>query len=879
MSAVPRLIRWLDEPDGIDLAELGGKGANLARFSQAGFPVPPGFCVAARAYRDFVAAGGLQERIGLRLAELPDLAAVEVAAAEIQAAIERHPIPPAVAEAIGQAYSRLDGGAARVAVRSSATAEDLPEASFAGQQETFLNVRGYEALLHHVRRCWASLWTARAIAYRREHGVADHGLALAVVVQAMVEAEVAGVMFTANPINGRRDEVVINASYGLGEAVVSGLVTPDTFVVRPRQGLIRERTIGHKSVEILYSPIGLVEEHAVGEERAGAASLTDAQVLDLAALGLGVAAHAGRPQDCEWALRDGRAFLLQARPITTLGEPPAYDPRDHWTRAMFVEILPDAPSPAFCSVLVPILGHMLAFTFRSLGQQPPADIPAVAVFCHQPYLNLRYIRAALAGLPDEARERLTERIANPFTAHDQSGADRSLAELRLGWHVLRVVRRLPRALPKIVERYYSRLRPYEALDLARQSDAELCDAVDAIVTEIVPPLIDWDYLLIAALGLVGRLMDRTVDRSGVPSPEAVRGQLHSGMTGNLTMHTNKALWQLARAARSEPAVARAILDGPDEGLLGRLSGLPGGVAFRRALDQFLWTYGHREIRMDIVYPTWGEDPTPVLRFLRAYLAADGAPDPVEQERLLAEQRRRAAAEVESALAGTARGRLIDRRLFRWSLEHTRALAADRDTMHFHWTYAFPILRRLLEELGRRWVAQGLLDRVEDIYCLAIDELPAVVAEPRPLQAEVARSRRAWERDRARTWPHEIRQAEEIYPDDVAVAEPIDGALRGIPGSPGRASGAVRIIRGPEDFGLLRQGEILVAPLTNPTWTPLFAIAGGLVIESGGILSHGAIVAREYGIPAVMGVAGASRTLSTGQQVTVDGTGGLVGIDR
>lgn len=282
--------------------------------------------------------------------------------------------------------------------------------------------------------------------------------------------------------------------------------------------------------------------------------------------------------------------------------------------------------------------------------------------------------------------------------------------------------------------------------------------------------------------------------------------------------------------------------------------------------------------MDIAYPTWGEDPLPVLRFVRTYLAAESAVDPSVQERALADRRRAAAEEIAAALGRTLRGRLALRPIFRWAVGRAEALAKERDTMHFHWTASFPVLRRYLRALGEAWMADGVLDRRSDIYYLKLEELRRLVSEPVPMQEAAARRKDEWERDSKRLWPVEIRAAEEVYHDETGDWELGRESLRGVAGSPGLATGPVRVVSGPEDFGRLAPGDVLVAHLTNPVWTPLFAIAAAIVTDTGGVLSHGAIVAREYGIPAVLGVRGATHALSDGQRVTVDGTRGTVSIE-
>ncbi len=867
-----------DDPAAADINRVGGKGANLSVLTAAGFPVPSGFFITEAAYRDFVATDDLARRVLALIgrAETPD--AVDLLSAEARQLIQAQHMPQPLVDAISGAYTGL-GDDVAVAVRSSATAEDLPEASFAGQQDTYLNVRGLSDLIEHVRRCWASLWTARAVTYRAQHGFDHKSVALAVVVQLMVEPDAAGVLFTANPVTGRRDECVVNSSWGLGESVVSGLVTPDTFVVQPRTGRIKDRTIGHKVVEVAYGAGGHVEERAVEGARCDLPSLTDDQVLRVAELGRRVQAHYSAPQDIEWALCEDELYLLQSRPITTLGPTPEYDERDHWTRAMFVEILPDAPSPVFCSVLEPMLTHMLEFTFSRLGQEPARDTRPIGVFFHQPYLNVRYIRESLSRLPKGTREGLVTRIANPFATEERVAGSSGIAispdSLRLTWRLLGSARHLADELPQVVTSYYEHLDRHRSLDPAELPTSQIVSRLEDIALNILPPLVAYDFLLLATLGFLHRIIDSAIERSAIGSPELARGSLMSGVTGNLTMESNKAIWRLAKTARRSPAVAATIEDGPEEAVLDRLHTTSGGEDFLTELKSFLAKYGHREIRMDIAFPTWGEDPAPVLRFVRAYLASDSSADPAAQERELASKRREVAAEVDRGLGSSAAGRLVWGRAFRWALAKAEALGRERDTMHFHWTAAFPVLRSYLRALGCRWVDASIVDRPSDMYCLTLAEIRHLAEHPTPAQSKAQSSCQAWNRDSSLECPVEIIAGEERYVEAASHWAVGSEVLRGVAGSPGRASGTVRVICGPEDFGKLETGDILVAPITNPVWTPLFAVAGAVVTDSGGILSHGAIVAREYGIPAVMGVQGATSILRDGQIATVDGVAGTV----
>ncbi len=870
-------VVWFDDPRAGDIACAGGKGANLALLTQAGFPVPRGFCVTAASYRLALSSGALPPGALADLEAADSAEAVAAVAARLRRALQRATVPPAVAEAVLDAYRRLGPSPAQVAVRSSATAEDLPEASFAGQQDTFLNLCGEDEVLDPLRRCWASVWTDRAVLYRRENGFDQRAVAAAVVVQEMVAPEAAGILFTAHPVTGRRDQTVINASYGLGEAIVSGLVTPDTFVVEPESGRVVERRIGQKHVELVHGPRGGVAERPVDAKRARRPTLDDEELARLADLGERIEEHFGAPQDVEWALAGGRSFVLQSRPITALGDVPPEAAEGQWTRGMFVEILPDAPCPLFCSILEPVLDHMLRFTFAGMGMRPPPAMRAIAIIHGQPYFSLDFVRAALEPLPDASRERLAARIANPFSDHSAPSGPRgrpSWAEMRMAAHLALAARRLPRQYPQVIAEFYRRVDKAAAADPRAMDDLEIIVAVRHLGIDVVRPLVAHDFLLIVALGFVERILGAMVARSGLPDAEALTGALMSGVTGNVTMETNKALWRLAEEARENPEVARAITDAPAADVARRLESIPGAGEFRSAFDDFLARFGHREVRMDVAYPTWGEDPTPVVQYLGAYLEAE-APSPAAKELHKAEERRRSAAAVDAALGRRPLGRLVYRTVFRWANGAVGSLGADRDTMHFHWTAAFPVIRRLLRELGRRWTEAGHLEGPDDVYCITLADIDSF-AEGLPGAAEIAKRRRGWHRDKQRRWPVDIR-------DGVAVAEkraPLGAGaavLKGVPASPGVAEGRVRVVTGPEDFGTLRRGEVLVAPLTNPVWTPLFALAVALVADAGGSLSHGAIVAREYGIPAVVGATGATGALTDGQVVRVNGTRGEVEI--
>jgi len=432
-------IRWFQEVGVADAGLVGGEGANLGEMVVAGLPVPPGFCLTAAAYREFIQATGLDESIRSVLADtrLDDPADVEAKTARIRNLIAEQQVPSMMAQQILDGYHRLGQklvvpGAAQVAVavRSSATAEDLPTASFAGQQDTYLNVRGADELLAHIKYCWASLWTARAVTYRTRQGFDHHQVYMAVVIQAMIGSEVSGIMFTANPITGHRGEAVINASWGLGEAIVSGLVTPDTITVRKSDGHTLSRQIATKERMIEYAKEGGTVELVTPAERQDAPALSDDQVADLVALGHQIETHYGAPQDIEWACAQGRFYILQTRAITTLTPQAAQAAGEmEYHRTMFLEFFPEPLSPVFLSVIRPLFHNMLDFLFEAFGLEPPPGIDAVGVFYNQPYLNRSYIAAGLEPLSPQVREHMVSQMVNPFWASQTGEEGRALTGL------------------------------------------------------------------------------------------------------------------------------------------------------------------------------------------------------------------------------------------------------------------------------------------------------------------------------------------------------------------------------------------------------------------------------------------------------------------
>ncbi|MHA6779686.1 PEP/pyruvate-binding domain-containing protein [Pseudonocardia saturnea] len=851
-----------DEIGAGDVAESGGKGANLGELTRAGIPVPPGFVVTTAAYDEFVAAHDLAATVA-GIAARPaddDTAAFEAAAAEIRGLFAAGAVPDGIAGAVDAAYRDLGGA---VAVRSSATAEDLADASFAGQQDTFLNVRGADAVRAAVLACWASLWTARAMAYRRRRGIAPDAVSLAVVVQRMVEAESSGVMFTANPANGRRDQIAISTAWGLGESVVGGTVSTDDHVVDRATGAVLSRHVADKTEMTVYAATGTAQR-PVPADRRRAPVLDDAAVADLARLGARIEEHYGAPQDVEWARAGGAFQIVQSRPITALPEPTA-DPPSTWPlpepglyfRASIVEQMPDPLTPLFADLIdgsvSRSLGALMAQAF-GVDVLEPGDIALPTI---NGYAYYRYRVAAF--------RRMTVQAPAAVRALLDSSGDLSVVGGVIGWR--------ERSHP----RYVATVGAWAGRDLTALPSAELLAGVVALldagteyytaVQSIIP--------LAATSELAFRAFhDRLVRRAGDPAG-------HTFLLGfdSEPIRAEKSLYDLATAARADEGLAAAVSRAAPADLLGDGPAPPGVDAagwerWRAAFQLHLDRFGHAVYNLDFADPVPADEPGPLLDTIRFYLDGQGT-DPHERQRRTAQQREEQTRAVRVRL-DPARRALFDR-LLRWAQE----LGPIREDALADMGLAWPLMRRMLLELGRRLVDARVLADPAEVFWLRNAELVDAVRGAHPQVAAAIEERRMlWRGQKQATAPQMLPDtgplAALMRPFMPAGDQNQSGAvITGVAASSGTVTAPARVLAGPADFGSMRGGEVLVARITTPAWTSLFAMASAVVTDVGGPLSHSSIVAREYGIPAVLGTGSGTARITTGAALRVDGDAGTV----
>jgi len=857
---------------GANLETVGGKGASLARLVAAGLPVPDGFHVTTTAYRRFVIENNLQPGIlaALEAVDIAQPGTLDTASLTIRELFRNAQTPPDVASAIALAYAALAGSSPVVAVRSSATAEDLPDLSFAGQQDTYLNVEGYGAVLEAVKRCWASLWTARAIGYRARHGIGPDGISLAAVVQLLVPAEAAGILFTANPVTGRRDQAVISAAWGLGEAVVGGMVTPDSLTVDKASGVVIERVIADK--QVMTARInGGTEEQPVPEALRRAPVLDQRTAAELVGLAVQIERQYGMPMDIEWALADGAFAIVQARPITALPEEPSAPepelqpptewplpkPKGQYMRGSIVDLMPDPLSPLFATLAVPAIARVgIKEVMRPLTRSEPA-LPEDYIVTINDY--------AYMGVAYTPRE--------------------------WWWIVTRMLASTPRLLREGLPLWRDEIRPRYVATVARWQDrpaeampttelwAGIREVNDAAMLHLACLMVATTGASAGAEGLFTRVYEKMIRRDG--DPAAVTFLMGYDST---PIQAEKSLYDLARWSQEQGNLAEYLLGTPTEQLVAQLSTSQSPVAswpaFCERLRGYLQAYGHIIYDLDFAKRLPVDDPTPMLETVKMYLRGQGA-NPHERQHAAEEKR------VQAVDATHERLRGLRRWAFRKTLGMAQTMAQVRENALSDIGLGYPVLRQMLLELGRRFVRDGIVAQAEDIFWLEAEEVEAVVASlecgdrPADLAGQVAQRKATHEALKRVSPPPMIPPKKKLFGINMeswlpaAEDSQTGGTLKGVAASAGRVTAPACVLHGPEDFDEMRPGDVLVAGTTTPAWTPLFAMASAVVTDIGGPLSHGSIVAREYGIPAVLGTGIATRRVQSGQMITVDGSAGVV----
>ncbi|WP_405164534.1 phosphoenolpyruvate synthase [Nocardia sp. NBC_01499] len=854
------------EIDRTQVAIVGGKGANLGELSRIdGVEVPDGFCVTTESYARIVAgAPSIEDRFDeLSRLEPDDRAAISVLSAQIRRTIEELAIPDEVAAEIIDAHARL-GADGAYAVRSSATAEDLPTASFAGQQDTYLNIVGAAAILEHVSRCFGSLFTERAVTYRLRNGFGHRAIRMAVVVQRMVFPRASGILVTADPVTSDRTIVSIDAGFGLGEALVSGLVNADVYQVR--DGTIISRSIATKKLAVEPAPTGGTQVQEIAEERRNEPVLADAEVLRLARLGRRIEAHFGSPQDIEWCLDGDDIRIVQSRPITTLFPiPVAADEDNHvYVSVGHQQMMTDAMKPLGISLwqftsrgpMRHAGGRLFVDVTKALSSPTTSNGLAEALGKSDPLIGdaLRTVidRDFVRQVPQE------NSVAAPPAAPAPIETDPDIVT----------------ELIAASEASFAALKR----DIRTKSGPDLLDFIHTDIKELQRVLFAPRGLQVitAAMDASFWLNDRLREWLGEKN---AADRLTQSVPGNVTSEMGLALLDVADAIRPHPDVVAYLRQvehaGPTrDDFLDKLAEYQGGHEARAAIEGFLDKYGMRCAgEIDITRPRWSESPSTLVPTMLGNIKnfgpgagrqrfEDGRRDAEQtKEQLL--QRLRALPDGEQKADETER--MIDR---------VRMFSGYREYPKYRMVSRYFVYKQALLQEAERLVAAGVLREREDIFYLRFDELSEVV-RTRSASAELIDERKdAFRAYQALTPPRVLTSDGETLTGAYRREDLPTGALPGMAVSAGTIEGRARVVSDIAQADL-EAGDILVTAYTDPSWTPLFVAIKGLVTEVGGLMTHGAVIAREYGLPAVVGVEHATELIRDGQRIRVNGTDGYV----
>ena len=872
-------ILFFEQIDRKDLPLVGGKGANLGEMTKAGFPVPGGFCVTTESYQEFIEHNNLAGFLSQAIKDANTDNITQIGA-QIREKVKQAEIPEAVAQAIVDAVRQVD---AYYAVRSSATAEDLAFASFAGQQDTYLNIKGENALLEAVRDCWASLFTDRAILYRIQNNIEHEKVQMSVVIQKMVFPEVSGIMFTADPVSGHRGIISIDASYGLGEALVAGLVSPDVYKFKKSTRQVESKTVAEKRLAIMPVEGGGTEKVAISGVESTRQVLNDAQINSLAELGMAIEKHYGRPQDIEWCLEKDKFYIVQSRAVTSLFPLPEPIPQDDalhvYVSFNHFQVMTDPISPLGIDML-----RMIASFDR--GARSAQDYRYMKSAAGRIYIDLsillkhnilrKQFPEFLSNADALMSVALLKLVNRPdFDRRIKKNSDKTAALARFMRPIIfntikNVAYRNPEGVIAFMNSYIE-TRIKKAAEAVQKAKPGM-DRLEAI-SQAARFTQDFSNLLPRlAPGLIGFRILEALEQKWLGTRKYVN-LIVKGLEGNITTEMGLLTGDLADLIRQSPELMREFENEDYSTLLARINELKGQAEFKQKFNSFMSVYDMRAAgEIDMARDRWIENPEPLAKSIMAIVKTGTEGTHRKEYRETVERAKQAAAdlirEVETK-HGKPRVKIVQR-----LIRVVRNYLPAREHPKYLIMKLILIFKKAFLEESRILVEKGHLAEEKDIFYVSFWELYKAIQNNESLIELVEQRKEEYRRFRKLSPPRVLTsEGEEIQAGYQREGLP-ESALAGMPVSSGVIEGIAHVITDPS-MASLSKGEILVAPFTDPGWTPLFINAAGLVMEVGGLLTHGTVVAREYGIPAVVGITDATKKIKTGQKIRVDGTAGFV----
>lgn len=872
---------FFEEIDKNDLPLVGGKGANLGEMTKAGFPVPEGFCVTTGAYQDFLTHNDLVGFISQVIKDA-NLDNIRQIGEEIRARLRLSEIPEQVEKEIISAIYKA-GNNNYYAVRSSATAEDLAFASFAGQQDTYLNIKGEKELLDSVRNCWASLFTDRAILYRIQNKIEHEKVQMSVVIQKMVLPEVSGVMFTADPVSGHRGIVSIDASYGLGEALVSGLVSSDIYKFSKKDNSLESKTIADKKLAILPVEGGGTKQVEITGEKATSQVMSDAQIIQLAKLGMMIEKHYSCPQDIEWCIENSTLYIVQSRAITSLFPLPSPVPEDDALHAYIsfnhFQVMTDPISP----LGIDILKTIFPFDKGARSAEEYVFLKSAAGRIYIDLSELLQYKMLRKGLPTFFKnadsllaEALRELVGRPdFEIRIKKHKGRAKVLRKYMQPIIvnavkNLIFRKPEGSIEFMNSYIEkRIKTSEESIRKSKPGLDRLEAIyevasfhkdfQALISKLVPGIMSFKALENLEVKLLGskKYVDIIV----------------TGLEGNITTEMGLLVGDLADIIRKSPELVKEFENEDYRTLVARVNKLRGQDEFKQLFNTFMEKYDMRAAgEIDMAKDRWVENPEPLVKSILATIRTSKEGAHRKEYRETIERAKKAAGELVREVEtkrGKMRGKIVKR-----LVRVCRNMLPVREHPKYLIMKLIMIFKRAFLEEASLLVQKGHLVEEKDIFFVSFWELHKAIENNESLIELVKQRKEEYQHYRKLKAPRVITsEGEEIKASYKRETLP-EGALVGMPVSAGVIEGIAKVITDPV-YSSLNKGEILVAPFTDPGWTPLFINAAGLVMEVGGLLTHGTVVAREYGIPAVVGITDATKIIRTGQRIRVDGNAGFV----
>ena len=872
---------------------------SLVRLSRIGLTVPSGFVITAGAFREHLEQNNLLDHLKVTVEELvkTESRSKDQSLSALRQTIIGAPLSETIRYEIEEHYNKL--GADYVAVRSSGTAEDLPDHSFAGQYDTYLGISNVKDCIEAIKKCWASLWTLRAYEYRQRNGFDHLKIELAVIVQLLINADTSGVMFTVDPVKDSRSSIIIEACFGLGETLVSGKVTPDRFVVSKKKLKLLSSKISEKKVERTVDRNGLIDEKRVPDERSSVCCLDKKYAVKLAKIARKIETEFGSPQDIEWAIRKNKIFLLQSRPITALPPEKSWEDRQIWCCNPAKEVIPDVATPMTASIIYAMLDSFIDPVFGLLCMDR-GDHPIYGLVAGRIYFFANIWGAVFRELPGtkdldfmkltgshKGLQQVIERFRN---AAEEDLPDMKFRRckfyLGIPLVIIGMLRNTPKKGQHILSTIEAKNEKWLHTNAANMTTEEIEACCRQIMTDFKGLLGHVLYLfsMIAALPMLDIVCKRWLPEGNINS-----GRLLAGIGGMVDATAGLDIWRLALAADSKTEVKNLIISEDDWETIGEKlcrgrpaldsrAGCPRhdpGREFLAEWNQFMLRHGHHcRGELELYNKRWSETPDYILKFIRSHITQMDKIDPVQNFDRATIERRELEKQCRRQLKNP-----IKRLIFNHFLIRAQQGSVFRENVKSEVIKLLAAMRKLLIELGERLKEKETLKNEDDIFFLRYEEIMSIVQGNADFDIhQIITTRRAeYDKDCSVTPPDTV--FGKFDPDNY-VPDTIDEQaqeLKGLGVSPGTATGTARVILRADTDEQLLAGEILVAPFTDPGWTPYFVPAAAIVMDEGGIISHGSIVAREFGIPAVVNVGDATKIIKTGQKIHVDGDQGIVRI--